>query len=1097
MTRKETMMRASVSNTPAEQDVYVFPTSFAQQRLWFLDQLEPGSATYNMVSTVRITAPLNEEALVRSLNALIERHEILRTTFLVRDGQPMQVVAPTLSVPLPIVDLQPLPQQEREAEAFRLANQEAQQPFDLTKGLLMRTTLLRLGAQEYVLLLVIHHIIFDGWSEGVFFRELETLYQAFATGASAALPDLPIQYADFAAWQREWLQGEVLEEQLAYWKQQLAEAPSVLELPTDHPRPAVPSNRGSNRPFRLSQALTEAIKSLSQQQGMSLFMTLAAAFQTLLYRYSGQQDLLLGTVTADRSQPETENLIGFFVNTLVLRTDLSGDPTFRDLLARVREVVLEAQAHQDVPFEYLVRELHPDRSPGQNPFFQVMLAIEPYESDLPSDWVLNQMDVKTNTAKFDLSLELEDRPDGLLGRFEYNTDLFEEATINRLIGHWQTLLEGIVAHPEQHLSELPLLTGAERQQMLVEWNATGVEYPDKLCVHQLFEAQVERTPEAVALIFEGREMTYRELNTQANKLAHHLRRLGVGAEVLVGLCVERSWEMVVGLLGILKAGGAYVPLDPAYPRDRLIFMLQDAQVKVMLTQECLRGVLPTDTTQTICLDTDWEFIAEASTENVDSGVTPENLAYVIYTSGSMGKPKGVLIEHGSLTRYLCWVNEQLLGNRVDNLPVVTGLSFDMSLKQVFGPFIHGSAVWMLSEDVLADPVALLQQLLARTKVGLNCVPALWKVLLDAIERDQASIPTERLRYLFLGGDELRKELIKRSLSALPHLEIWNIYGPTEATANATMARIDAEDRVTIGRPIANTKIYIMDAQLQPVPIGVPGELYIGGANLARGYLNRPELTAERFIPNPFSKEPDARLYRTGDLARYLPDGNIEFLGRIDYQVKIRGFRIELGEIEAVLRRHPGIQEAVVVAREDVPGDKRLVAYIVPREEQSASISDLRSYLMQQLPGYMVPASFVLLEALPLTPTGKVNRRALPAPNHEDSNSQETFVAPRTPVEKGVAAIWRRVLGVEQIGIHDNFFALGGHSLLAMQVIAHLRTTLQVELPLRSFFEAPTVAQFAEIIAQVQASGAKSSMPVLGSISREAHRVPIIHKSSAS
>ena len=1073
------MTTTSVSNTRAAKDARTFPASFAQQRLWFLDQLQGESNTaYTLIHTVRIGVPVNEEALGRSLNALVARHEVLRTTFLVRDEQPLQVVAPALTLTLPVVDLCALPPQEREAEALRLANAQALRPFDLARGPLLRATLFRLGESDSLLLLLFHHIIFDGWSKGVFFRELLTCYQAFSSGLEPTLAPLPIQYADFAARQRDWLAGEPLAEQLAYWQQHLAGAPAVLELPTDHPRPAILSSRGASRLFSLPSQLGQALKALSLQEGVSLYMTLVAAFGALLSRYSGQEDLLLGTLTADRSQPGTEQLLGSFVNTLVLRADLSGDPSFRQLLGRAREEVLSAQAHQDVPFEYLVRELHPDRAQGQNPFFQVMLSLEPPSPPLLPAWSVTAEDLKTGAARFDLSLELEDRPGGLMGKLEYSSDLFEEATIARMAGHWQTLLEGVVADPALRLSELPLLTESERHQLLVEWNATASAFPADRCVHQLFEEQARRTPEAVALVYEEQELTYRQLNERANQLAHHLQHLGVGPEVLVGLCMDRSIELVIGLLGILKAGGAYVPLDPAFPAERISFMLEDAQAPVLVTQLTLTGQLANHGTSIVYLDADEAVLTQQSERNVVTTASPDNLAYVIYTSGSTGRPKGVQIPHRAVVNFLLSMRRQPGLASDDTWLAVTTLSFDIAALELFLPLVVGARVVIASSAVTTSGTALAEALSSSKTTVMQATPVTWHLLLGAGWQGEPTLK------VLCGGEALPPELARQLLPRAASL--WNLYGPTETTIWSTACRVEpGDDEVTIGRPIANTHIYILDARLNPTPVGVPGELYIGGDGLARGYLNRPELTAERFIPHPFSSEPGARLYKTGDLARYRPDGTIEHLGRLDFQVKIRGFRIELGEIESVLGQHPAVGQAVVMARQDTPGDKRLVAYVVNR--RPATTPELQQHVMQHLPMYMVPSAFVFMEALPLTPNNKVDRRRLPAPEQKSGSPQGTFVAPRTPLEETIAGIWAQVLGLEQVGIHDNFFVLGGHSLLAMQVLSRLRAALQVEVPLHRFLEGPTVAQLAQLFAQRPAGSSKPPMSALRPRQREAYR----------
>jgi amino acid adenylation domain-containing protein len=1087
--RKDVFMTTSTdeSDILERQDIYAFPASFAQERLWLLDQLEPNTATYNLSYTLHISGSLDVQALERSLNALIERHEILRTRFIARDGKPMQVVDASLSLPLVVLDLQEVPESQREAEVLRLANEQVQQPFDLVRGPLLRAILLRLNERESLFVLVVHHIIFDSWSMGVFFRELQTIYQGFIGGQVATLPDLVVQYADFAHWQREWLQGELLQEQLSYWKGHLANATSVLELPYDYARPSVLRSQGSSRLFKLPGFLSDSLKALSRREGVGLFMTLVAAFQTLLYRYSGQEDVLIGTVTADRAQPEIENVIGFFVNTLVLRSDLSADPTFRELLARVREVILQAQAHQNVPFEHLVKELKSERSLGQNPFFQVMMALEPPSPALLPGWTVKRMDLKTGGAKFDLYLEMEDQPDGLLIYLEYNSDLFEEATIVRMVGHWQTLLEGIVAHPEKRLSELPFLPEHERHQLLVEWNATAQAYPADQCIHQLFEEQVKRSAGATALVYEEQAstyLTYRELNERANRLAHHLRQLGVGPDVLVGLCMDRSLEMVVGMLGILKAGGAYVPLDPAFPSERIAFMLEDAQAPVLVTQRHLLAQFPRHGTQIVCLDADEAGLAGQPTSNLVTASASDNLAYVIYTSGSTGRPKGVQIPHRAVVNFLLSMRQQPGLTADDRWLAVTTLSFDIAALELFLPLLVGACVIVASRDVVTSGRALAETISCSRATVMQATPVTWRMLLAA------GWQGERQLKVLCGGEALPLELAQQLLPKVASL--WNMYGPTETTIWSTVSKIEPDDKmVTIGHPIANTQVYILDAHLQLRPIGVPGELYIGGDGLARGYLNRPELTAERFIRHPFSNEPGARLYKTGDLARYRTDGHIEHLGRLDFQVKIRGFRIELGEIESVLSHHPAVQQVVVMAREDAPGDKQLVAYVVLHEKQTATAGELQQHTMKQLPNYMLPAAFVFLEAFPLTPNNKVDRGKLPAP--DQLQSDKPYVAPRTPVEETVAKAWSQALGVERVGVQDNFFALGGHSLLAMQIISGLRMSLQVELPLRGFFEAPTVAQLSEIIEQLKANSSKSRVPVIRALSREAQRVQLVEE----
>src|SRR5919199_263585 len=948
--------------------------SFAQARLWFLEQLEPGSYAYNIPAAVRLTGSLHVAALQQSLNEIVQRHEALRTTFAMVNGEPIQVIAPVLALTLPSVDLRELPQAQQEASVERLATEEAMRPFDLAQGPLLRATLLQLGQAEHVLLLVMHHIVSDGWSMGVLIRELAALYEAFSTGKPSPLPELPIQYADFAHWQRQWLQGEVLAAQLSYWQQQLAGAPSLLELPTDRPRPAVQTFSGATQLLALPQPLSQKLKALSQKSGVTLFMTLLAAFQTLLYRYTGQDDICIGSPIANRNHSETERLIGFFVNTLVLRTPLSGNPSFQELLGRVREVALGAYAHQDLPFEQLVEALHPERSLSHHPLFQVMFVLQnaPMPAlELPG-LTLSSLEIDSKTAKFDLTLSMEDTEQGLVGALEYNTDLFDAAAIGRMLGHFQTLLEGIVADPQQHVSNLPLLTQPERHTLLVEWNHTQVDYPKDVCVHQLFEAQVEQTPEAMAVVFEDQQLTYRELNRRANQVAHHLRSLGVGSDVLVGICVERSLEMVVGLLGILKAGAAYVPLDPSYPAERLAFMLEDAQVPILLTQQRLVSRLPKHGAKAICLDADWEIIAQESTENSTSNVKADNLAYVIYTSGSTGKPKGVQIEHQGLLNLVFWHQRAFAVSSAERATQIAGPAFDAAVWELLPYLTTGASIYIANEETRISPVQLRDWLIT-SAITITFLPT--PLAESVLSLDWPS--NTALQTLLTGGDKLHNY----PSPSLP-FKLVNNYGPTENTVVTTSGGVSStkqSDRTpTIGRPIANTQVYLLDKNLQPVPVGIPGEIYVGGAGLARGYLNHPDQTMLAFIRNPFSNTPSRRLYKTGDLGRYLPDGNIEFLGRLDDQVKIRGFRIELGEIEAVLGLDPAVQETVVVVREDVPGNKRLVAYVVVNQATAPTMHQLQQFLKQKLPEYMVPSAYVLLDALPLTPNGKIDRRALPA-----------------------------------------------------------------------------------------------------------------------
>jgi amino acid adenylation domain-containing protein len=1040
------------------QEAFVFPLSFAQERLWFLNQLQPDDTAYNMPTAVRLMGHLDVVALECSLNEIIRRHEALRTTFAVVDGNPKQIIAPTLELPLRVIDLQELSTADWEAAARRLASNEARTPFDLAQGPLVRTTLLRLNLEEHVLLVTMHHIIADGWSVSVFFRELSALYQSYASGKPSQLLELPIQYADFTVWQREWLQGEVSETQLAYWKRQLHDAPMVLELPADHPRPAMQSFRGATQSCILPITLAEKLTTLSRREGATLFMTLLAAFQTLLYRYTGQDDIIVGSPIAGRNQVETEELIGFFVNTLVLRTDLSGNPSFRELVGRVRELALEAYTHQDLPFEKLIEALQPSRDLSRSPLFQVMFVLQNApmgKLELPG-LTLTPLDIESVTAKFDLTLFMRETAQGLQATMEYSTDLFDATTITRMLGHFQTLLEGIVADPNRRLSELPFLTEAEVRQVLVEWNRTKADYPQDVCVHELFEAQVECTPDAVALVFEDQQLTYRELNCRANHLAHSLRTRGVGPEVPVGICMERSLEMVVGLLGILKAGGAYVPLDPAYPQERVAFMLADTQATVLLSQKRLAARLPAHRTQVVAVDAEWERMTQHDEENMTSGTTADNCAYVIYTSGSTGKPKGVAIEHQSVTTLLYWARDMFPSADLAGVLASTSICFDLSVFELFTPLSWGGTV-ILAKDALHLPTLPG----AKDVTLLNTVPSAMAELLR-----MGGVPAS-VRTVNLAGEALQHNLVQQIYTQTATERVLNLYGPSEDTTYSTVALLGrgANGSPSIGRPIANTQVYLLDRHLQPVPIGVPGEIYLGGHGLARGYLHRPELTAEQFMPHPFSDEPGARLYKTGDLARYLPDGNLQFLGRVDHQVKLRGFRIEPGEIEAVLGQHPAVRQAVVLTREDTPGDTRLVAYVVPQQEPPPTSSALRSFLQQKLPGYMVPSAFVLVNALPLTPNGKLDRRALSAPEQTRSQPQDTCMAPQDALELQLTKIWEKVLGITPIGVRENFFELGGHSLLAVRLFAQIKKAFGRQLPLATLFQAPTVEQLAGMLRQ--------------------------------
>ncbi|PYJ58723.1 MAG: non-ribosomal peptide synthetase [Verrucomicrobia bacterium] len=1028
---------------------------------------------------------LNLTALERSLNEIIRRHEVLRANFIASDGNPAQTIAGNRTLKLQATDLSRVPGGRREEELRRALEAEARKPFDLSGDLLLRALLIQLEANEHVLQITMHHIVSDGWSIGVLFRELAALYDSFRSGTPPALPELPIQYTDYALWERDSLRGAALERQLAYWRKQLSGTLPILDLPTDRPRPAVQSLRGATETLQLPPALTQALKNLSRQEGVTFFMTLLAALQTLLHRYTHQEDILVGSVVAGRNQLDLENLIGFFVNTLVFRGDLAGNPTFRGLLRRVREDALSAFAHQDLPFEKLVQELQPERTLSRNPLFQVMFVLQnaPMAPGQLPGLQLQPIDVDCGTAKFDLTLSLMETPQGLRAALEYNLDLFERETIARMLGHFQTLLEAIAADPGQPLSNLPLLKMAERRQLLVEWNNTSTAYPRNKTIPQLFEEQVARTPDAVAVEFTNRQWTYRELDARANQLANFLREHGVGPDVLVGICMERSLEMVVALVGILKAGGAYVSLDPTYPKERLAFMLEDTRTPVLLTQERLRaamnelvGAPQSGTTWRIplvvCPDSDRESVARRSTTGPSPGVRPDNLAYVSYTSGSTGRPKGVCVTHRGVVRLVKGTDFARF-DAGDVFLQFAPVAFDASTLEIWGPLLNGGRLVVFPPD--APSLTELGEVIQKHKIT-----TLWLTagLFHQIVEEQLDCLKE-VRQLLAGGDVLSVPHVARALEKLGRTHLINGYGPTENTTFTCCHRISppvpGDRSIPIGRPVANTQVYVLDRYLQPVPIGVAGELYVGGDGLARNYLNRPELTAEKFVPHPFTNEAGACLYRTGDRTRWLPDGSIEFLGRMDRQVKIRGFRIELEAVETVLSQHPAVKEALALAQGDRPGEKRLVAYVVAAQQPAPSPAELRHFLRQKLPDYMVPSAFVFLGAFPLNANGKVDRQALPDPDSSRTAPELDFAAPRDEVEAELAALWEKVLGVHPIGIRDNFFELGGHSMLGVRLFAQMEKHFGKKLPLASLFQAPTVEQLAALLREKKTLSSCSSL----------------------
>ncbi|MDJ1181650.1 non-ribosomal peptide synthetase [Roseofilum casamattae] len=1058
---------------PTEKDAEI-PLSFAQQRLWFLDRLEGKSATYNIHRAIRLEGSLNVAALEATLGEILHRHEVIRTTFQDNNGTPFQVISPSYNLNLPVIDLQHLPQAIRESEVQRLALEAASEPFDLATESLVRFSLLHLNAESWVLLLTIHHIVSDGWSMRVFSSELQVLYAVFSQNKPSPLPELPVQYADFAIWQRQYLTPEHLKANLNYWKQQLAGIPPLLELPTDRPRPKVQRFRGATASFTLSAELTQMLLAVSKKHGATLFMTLLGAFSTLLARYSDREDIVVGSPIANRNRPEIEPLVGFFVNTLVLRISLAENPSFVSLLHRVKETCLDAYSHRDLPFEQLVEELQPERNPSHTPLFQVIFALQNMGDErIKESWELpglkaSHLAIDNATTKFDITLLMEETETGLIGYWEYNTDLFDAATIERMMGHFQTLLEAIAVNPEARVEELPLLTATERHQLLVEWNDTFAEYPQEKCIHQLFEEQVERSPDAVAVVFEDERLTYRELNDRANQLAHYLQSLGVRTEVAVGIYLERGINAIVAVMAVIKAGGAYIPLDPQWPLARVGLILSSQGVSYLVTQQKYLGTVrelksqQPEITHTICLDGDVP-LSQMSSQNPTPVASSDNTAYIIYTSGSTGVPKGVIVGHKAAVNLIDWVNKTFGVGEGDRILFVTSLCFDLSVYDIFGLLAAGGSIQIASQSQLEHPLELLRLIEREPITFWDSAPASLQQLVPFLP----SIPATNssLRLVFLSGDWIPLTLPERVKAAFPGVRVVGLGGATEATIWSNYYPIETVEctwkSIPYGKPIQNARYYILDSHLNPCPIGVSGFLYIGGDCLAAGY-DDPLKTAEKFIANPFSKESGERLYNTGDLARYLPNGNIEFIGRIDNQVKIRGFRIELGEIEATLAQHPEVREGVVIVREDSPGDKPLIAYIVPEAEELAA-SVLRGFLKSKLPDYMVPSAFVFLEAIPLTANGKIDRRALPAPDTDYLSESASLIPPRSNTELQLSQIWSEVLNVTPVGVTNNFVDLGGHSLLAVRLMARIERQLGIDLPLTTLFTELTIESQANLL----------------------------------
>ena len=1057
------MTEVQTSAREHADEAFAFPLSFAQQRLWFLHRLEPESSAYNVPLVLRMLGHLEPDALEAALGSLVERHEALRTTFHEEGGQPFQVIHPH-GHELHIVDLSGLPEATRTREAERFIVDESNQPFTLDEGPLFRTTLVKLGDDEHLLAITVHHIVADAWSLGVLRRDLAAFYRAELENRAPSLPPLPIQYGDFAMWQRELLETERLEVQRDYWKTHLEGAPTLLELPADRPRPRVQTDAGGHVRARFEPLLSDRLKALGREQEATLFMVLLSAFGVLLSRYSGQQDLVVGTPIANRTQAELENLIGFFANTLALRLDLSGNPTFRELLARARETVLDAYGNQDFPFEQLVSELKPERSRSHSPLFQVLFQLQTPlhhgEAELPG-LNLENVSFERGRAKFDLGLFMSTSEQGLDVSFEYSSDLFDPETVERMLGHLRTLLTAFANDPDQLVENAPLLD-EEEVATLDSWNATAVDFGDtQRCVHELFEARARAAPSAPAAEFDGASVTYRELNERANRLARRLREVGVERDTCVAISLGRSFELLVAVLGVLKAGGAYCPLDPAYPAGRLELMLEQSEAMVVLTDSAVAERLPKSSAPVLRIDEEEGRLAGYPSDDLELVSDSQSLAYVLFTSGSTGMPKGVAMLHGPLVNLLAWQRGEL-GTRPVRTLQFASLSFDVAFQELFSTWSVGGTLILVDEERRRDSEVLLR-LVDSKGVERLFVPFVALQHLAEAALHLGVFP-ERLRDVVTAGEALHASpAIRAFFARIPGSNLHNHYGPTEShvvTAHTLVgAPADWPARPPIGKPVANARIYILDRHQNRVPVGITGELYIGGPVLARGYINRPDLTAERFLPDPFTADP-GRMYRTGDRARYLPGGDIDFLGRADDQVKIRGYRVEPGEVEAVLRGHPQLRDAVVVARDERGEDRRLIAYVVAENDAPTAV-ELREFLGRRLPDFMIPSAFVALDALPLGPTGKVNRQALPEPNRRDGDVGE-IVLPRDELERRLVEIWQRSLETDEpIGVRDDFFALGGHSLLGVRVVAMIEEVLGVKLPLTSLFEASTVEGMAE------------------------------------
>ena len=1094
----EKQMTDARRNAVTRRDVFSpVPLSYSQELLWLLSQFADRGVAYNAPAAFRLGGPIDAEVLERALQALAERHEILRTSYDLIDERPMQIIGTSADVRLSTIDLSGREPEERERELHRILQEESEHPFDLRTDPVMRSTLIKLAPDDHIFLHVLHHVATDGYSRAIIFRDLTALYDSIAEGQPSPLPQLAIQYADYALWHRRWLESGVLERQLEYWKDRLAGAPARLELPTDFSRPAVRSYHGDHRNLMIDPALREALRDLGREHDGTLFIALLAAFTTLLHRYSGQDDIVVGTPFAGRNRSEFEEMVGYFINPLALRVDLSGDPTFRTLLDRARETTIEAFKHADVPYGVVVNSTNPERDLSQTPVFQAMMVLHnpAWQTRRPKFEPRGVTAIEfvhqKEWAKFDVLVGMSERQNGLNTTWEYSTELFEHGTIERMTQHFRELIASAVADPERPLSRLSMLTRDERSKVLVDWPSEApIETHDRP-VKELFEEQATRTPDAPAVAFEGERLSYDALNRRANRLARRLQELGVGPNRLVGVFMEKSLDLVVTVLAVVKAGGAYVPIDPLYPQDRVAFMLADAAPAVVVTQEHLVDALPEGAAPLVA---DWDELAQQEDSDLATVAGADDLAYVIYTSGSTGMPKGAVITNRSLTSaYHSYEHAYGLRNVSSHLQMAS-FSFDVFTGDFIRALLSGGKLVLCPLTILMDPERLYALMIEEQIDCAEFVPAVANLLFDYAAGTGRDLGF--MRVIVVSSEAWRNERYTFFKSLVgPETRLINSYGLTEATIDSTYFEAEDEsalvpDRfVPIGRPLPNTQVYILDSNLQPVPIGLPGELCVGGVAVARGYLNRPELTAERFVPDPFQNtDCGGLLYRTGDLVRWLPDGNIEFIGRTDRQVKIRGFRIEPGEVEAALERHPAVDSAAVVVREDRPGEGRLVAYVIPSDGGSVVPKDLRPMLAERLPAYMVPAAFMAVTEFPLTPNGKIDRDRLPEPPAHDAELSTDFVEPRSGTERVVADIWCDVLSLESVGADENFFELGGHSLLATRVLARMRQRFEIELTLRTIFEFPTVAGLAMAVDDAGARDGAGDVPALRPVDRSRHRV---------